>query len=74
MRAVFADTGYWLGLLLPHDTLHEPALQMSRLVQDIHLIQPGSSFSRYWTPYQQTENTFGRMLPKPCVNSTAMRQ
>lgn len=41
MKAIFADTGYWLGLLLPHDALHEPALRISRQIQGIHLCTTG---------------------------------
>lgn len=29
MRTVFADTGYWIALLNPHDELHERARQVS---------------------------------------------
>ncbi len=30
MRTVFADTGYWVALVNPHDDLHQEALNTSR--------------------------------------------
>lgn len=30
MQRVFADTGYWVGLLNPRDVLHQKALALSR--------------------------------------------
>jgi uncharacterized protein len=30
MRAVFADTGYWVAVIHPHDGLHERAMAVSR--------------------------------------------
>lgn len=32
MRAVFADTGYWIALLNPRDALHEKVTEMSRQI------------------------------------------
>jgi predicted nucleic acid-binding protein len=30
MKTVFADTGYWIALLDPQDTLHQKAVNLSR--------------------------------------------
>ena len=30
MKKVFADTGYWIAVVNPHDDLHNKALQVSR--------------------------------------------
>jgi uncharacterized protein len=30
MRAIFADTGYWVAVIHPHDGLHERAMAVSR--------------------------------------------
>ena len=30
MRAVFADTGYWVAVIHPHDALHKRAMAVSR--------------------------------------------
>ncbi|MEH2144767.1 type II toxin-antitoxin system VapC family toxin [Nostoc sp.] len=38
MRFVFADTGYWVALLNPHDDLHRKAVQLSKAVQPAHIV------------------------------------
>jgi uncharacterized protein len=38
MRVVFADTGYWVALLNPHDDLHSKAISLSKLLQPIHIV------------------------------------
>ena len=38
MRVVFADTGYWVALLNPHDDLHGKALNLSKAVQPAHIV------------------------------------
>ncbi|MFN5817394.1 MAG: type II toxin-antitoxin system VapC family toxin [Pseudanabaena sp.] len=38
MRVIFADTGYWVALLNPHDNLHEKALTLSKAVQPAHIV------------------------------------
>ena len=38
MRVVFADTGYWVALLNPHDDLHDKALNLSKAVQPAHIV------------------------------------
>lgn len=32
MRSVFADTGYWIALINPHDSLHAKAMKAARQV------------------------------------------
>lgn len=38
MRLVFADTGYWVALLNPHDDLHSKAISLSKSLQPIHIV------------------------------------
>jgi uncharacterized protein len=38
MRIVFADTGYWVALLNPHDDLHHKAVNLSKAVQPAHIV------------------------------------
>lgn len=38
MRVVFADTGYWVALLNPHDDLHDKALNLSKAIQPVHIV------------------------------------
>jgi len=38
MRVIFADTGYWVALLNPHDDLHSKAMSLSRSLQPIHIV------------------------------------
>jgi uncharacterized protein len=38
MQIVFADTGYWVALLNPHDDLHNKALNLSKAIQPAHII------------------------------------
>jgi predicted nucleic acid-binding protein len=38
MRVIFADTGYWVALLNPHDNLHQKALNLSKAVQPAHIV------------------------------------
>jgi uncharacterized protein len=38
MQIVFADTGYWVALLNPHDDLHGKALNLSKAIQPAHIV------------------------------------
>ena len=38
MKAVFADTGYWIALLNPHDELHECAQQVSKSLAPVRIV------------------------------------
>ena len=38
MRVIFADTGYWVALLNPHDDLHSKAISLSKSLQPIHIV------------------------------------
>ena len=38
MRVVFADTGYWVALLNPHDELHDKATELSKSLNPVHIV------------------------------------
>ena len=38
MRIVFADAGYWVALLNPHDDLHDKAVKLSQAIQPAHIV------------------------------------
>ena len=38
MRVLFADTGYWIALINPHDDLHQKAQKLSQEIQPAHII------------------------------------
>lgn len=38
MRVVFADTGYWIALLNPHDELHNKATELSKSLNPVHIV------------------------------------
>lgn len=38
MRAVFADTGYWVALLNPRDELHYKATELSKSLNPVHIV------------------------------------
>jgi uncharacterized protein len=38
MRAVFADTGYWVAVIHPHDGLHEQAMAVSAQLGECSLV------------------------------------
>lgn len=38
MRTVFADTGYWVALLNPHDELDEKAKELSKSLNPVHIV------------------------------------
>ena len=38
MRIVFADTGYWVALLNPHDQLHNKATELSKSLNPVHIV------------------------------------
>ena len=38
MRLVFADTGYWVALLNPHDELHDKATELSKSLNPLHIV------------------------------------
>ncbi|MBE9202605.1 type II toxin-antitoxin system VapC family toxin [Synechocystis salina LEGE 06099] len=38
MRTVFADTGYWVALLNPHDDLHQKAVTLSKELQPVFIV------------------------------------
>jgi len=38
VRVVFADTGYWVALLNPHDELHDKAIELSKSLNPAHIV------------------------------------
>ncbi len=38
MRVVFADTGYWVALLNPHDELHNKTTELSKSLNPVHIV------------------------------------
>lgn len=38
MKIVFADAGYWIALLNPHDELHQKAKQLSKSLGSFYII------------------------------------
>ena len=38
MRVVFADTGYWVALLNPHDELRDRAKKISESLNPVHIV------------------------------------
>jgi uncharacterized protein len=38
VRVVFADTGYWVALLNPHDELHDKAIELSKSLNPVHIV------------------------------------
>ena len=38
MKVVFADTGYWVALLNPHDELHNKATELSKSLNPVHIV------------------------------------
>jgi uncharacterized protein len=38
VRVVFADTGYWVALLNPHDELHNKAIELSKSINPVHIV------------------------------------
>jgi len=38
VKKIFADTGYWIALLNPHDDLHDKAINLSKSLKSITII------------------------------------
>jgi predicted nucleic acid-binding protein len=38
MRAIFADTGYWVAIIYPHDGLHHRAMAVSRELEQCSIV------------------------------------
>jgi predicted nucleic acid-binding protein len=38
MKTVFADTGYWIALLDPQDTLHSKAINLSITLMQVQIV------------------------------------
>jgi predicted nucleic acid-binding protein len=38
MKILFADTGYWVGLINPRDDLHKKAQKLSKEIQPAHIV------------------------------------
>ena len=38
MRTVFADRGYWVALLNPHDELHNKATELSKSLNPVYIV------------------------------------
>src|SRR5260370_34728896 len=38
MRAIFADTGYWVAIIHPNDGLHNKAMTVSRQLGEISIV------------------------------------
>lgn len=47
MRAVFADTGYWIALINPHDSLHGRAREISRGIFPARIVTSEMVFAEF---------------------------
>ncbi|MEE3718961.1 PIN domain-containing protein [Tumidithrix elongata RA019] len=46
MRKIFADTGYWIALFLPDDTLHSKARHLTNSLQPFHIVTSEMVFTK----------------------------
>lgn len=61
MKAVFADTGYWIAISNPHDSLHERAREVSRSLPSKRLVTSEMVFTEFLNDFGQ-RGEFLRML------------
>jgi uncharacterized protein len=80
MRSIFADTGYWVALLNPHDELHKKALQLAQINQAVHIVTSEmvltelmNDFSKRGEQYRLSATSFIRDL-KQSPNVTVVTQ
>ena len=53
MKAVFADTGYWIAISNPHDTLYDRARQVSRSLPSKRIITSEMVFAEFLNDFGQ---------------------
>ena len=53
MRVVFADTGYWIALSNPRDSLHTPARELSRARRPAHLVTSEMVLTEYLNDFSR---------------------
>jgi serine/threonine protein phosphatase PrpC/predicted nucleic acid-binding protein len=80
MRAVFADTGYWVAISNPRDALHLQAKDLSRSLRPVHLVTSETVLTEYLNDFSQR----GQFLRRAAValierlrsdpNTTIVRQ
>ncbi len=58
MRVVFADTGFWVALLFPGDSLHERATAIQSALRNARLVTSEMIFSEYFTFFSNKGSLF----------------
>jgi len=53
VRTVFADTGYWVALVNPHDDLHQEALNTSRSIGPVFIVTSESVLTELLNDFGQ---------------------
>lgn len=61
MKAVFADTGYWIAISNPHDSLHDRAKEVSRSLPSKRIVTSEMVFTEFLNDFGQ-RGEFLRML------------
>jgi len=66
MRAVFADTGYWIAISNPRDALHLQAKAVSRALSPVRLVTSETVLTEYLNDFGQR----GEFLRRTAVRLT----
>lgn len=51
MNVLFSDSGYWIALLNPHDTLHAKALDISWVIRGRHIVTSQMVLTEFMNAY-----------------------
>lgn len=60
MRTVFADTGYWIALLDPQDTLHPKAIALTLALAKARICMSEMVLTEFSIILPNEVNSFGR--------------
>jgi uncharacterized protein len=58
MKKIFADTGYWIGLLNPNDELHSKARQITISMMSIRIVTSEMVFTELLNAFSAKGNSY----------------
>ncbi len=73
MKAVFADTGYWIAISNPHDSLHNRAKEISRSLPSKRLVTSEMVFAELLNDFSQRGEFLRRLAARLVERARADR-
>jgi predicted nucleic acid-binding protein len=69
MRKVFADTGYWIALLNPNDTLHQKARDTTTSLKGVPIVTSEMVFTELLNAFSGTGSFYRQKAVKSIEHS-----